>query len=210
MHPVRYAVAAGLVVVATGCPAMNPFNGNPFLPRARLLAIADDAETKVKLEQVSSGVFKQTIEPEQMKFTLRPYPNDITPGVHVNAYKIEWFDMNGVQIDKQIIPPRTQGVGLYLERGSGGGAAGAAGGGGGTTSKSLQIPVVTNPVVDFGRQNGFRFDPAKNTFVERTDAWSQFLTGRVTFSGRDDNGNPLENTQAYFTLRFTTIASASN
>jgi hypothetical protein len=203
----RYAAAAGLFLLVAGCQAYRI--GNPFLPQARLLAQSDDAQTTVTLDCASATSFKITTSPESMKFTLRPFPADITPGVRIDAYTVDWLDQYGNSASSEI-PPRTQGLGLYLERGQGaaaggGGAAGGAAGGGGQTAKSINISVVTNPVLEFGKKRGYQ----TGTCTARTDDWGQFLTGRVTFSGRDDNGHPLENLQAFFTLRYVTTASAT-
>ncbi len=203
----QFAVAAGLSLFVGGCDAFKI--GNPFLPKAKLLAGVEDSLTTVTIQNVRGDFFDWKTEPEIMRFTVQPFPNDITPGVRINSYTVEWFDVNGSPILGSIIPSRTQGVSLYLERGKGAGAAGGTTTGSGDTSKVIEIPVVTNPVIDFGKQNGFTFDPTKNSYASRTDNWSQFLTGRVTFSGRDDNGYALDNVSAYFTLRFITNATPS-
>lgn len=207
----RSAVAVGLSLVVGGCEAFKI--GNPFLPKAKLLVTVEDALTTVTIQHVRGDFFDWKTEPERVRFKLQPFPDDITPGVRINAYRIDWFDSNGSPILGSVIPARTQGVSLYLERGkgttSGSGGGSGTGTAGGDTSKLIEIPVVTNPVVDFGKQNGFVFDPAKNTFLSRTDNWSQFLTGRVTFSGRDDNGYALDNVVGNFTLRFVTNATPS-
>lgn len=203
----QFAVAAGLSLVVGGCDAFKI--GNPFLPKAKLLASVDDSLTTVTIQHVRGDFFEWKADPEKMKFKVQPFPSDITPGVRINSYAVEWFDNNGSPILGSIIPSRTQGVSIYLERGKGSTAGGTGAAAGGDTSKTIEIPVITNPVVDFGKQNGFIFDPAKNTFAARTDNWSQFLTGKVTFSGRDDNGYALDNVQAYFTLRFITNATPS-
>lgn len=196
---IRWAWTCSLGLLG-GCDALRI--GNPFLPKANLLASADDATTTVKIEanQGASGAFKFTVNPTTMKVSLRPFPGDITPGVRINAYSIDWFDMNASPISPNILPPRVQGVSVYLARGGGGSSTG----GRGDTNKQLEIPVVTNPLLDYGISNGFLFNPATQRFGVRTDNWSQYLTGRITFSGRDDNGYPVENLSTNFTLKFET------
>jgi len=204
----RFAVAAGLCVIVAGCEAYKI--GNPFLPKAKILASADDPKTEVTISPPGRDqVWASKTQPETMKFTLRPFPGDITPGVRINSYTIDWFDINGSAIPGNSIPARTQGISVYLEKGSGATTGGAPVGGGANTAKTIEIPVVTNPVIGFGIQNGFIFDSTSDTYLVRTDGWSQYLSGRVTFSGRDDNGYPVDNVSAYFTLKFTTQSSGS-
>jgi hypothetical protein len=206
VFPLRYAVGAALCLVVGGCQAYQV--GNPFLPKSRLLAVADDPTAEVKITNTGGTVF-QVVSTEALNFTIRPYPCDLTPGVRINAYVVDWFDINGSPIAGNIIPSRSQGLGIYLNKGVGAGNCGTSGGGA-SAERKVSVPVVTNPVVEFGRTNGFVFDTKTNAFLVRTDAWPQFLTGKVTFSGRDDNGNPLENVSAFFSLKYIVSSTATN
>ncbi|MBM3274929.1 MAG: hypothetical protein FJZ00_07235 [Candidatus Sericytochromatia bacterium] len=211
VFPLRYAVGAALCLVVGGCQALQM--GNPLLPKARLLATPNTSVTEVKITATGIGSLGsptfRTEEPQPLEFTLRPFPCDLTPGVRINAYAVDWFDQNGSPIAGSIIPSRTQGVGLYLAKGVGAGNCGS-GGGAGAAEQKVTVPVVTNPVIDFGINNGFVQSARTKEILIRQEAWPQFLTGKVTFSGRDDNGNPLENVAAFFTLKYTLSSQATN
>ncbi len=218
----RGLLAGALVGAVAGCQAYSM--GNPFLPRARLQAIVEDPTTTVTITPTSATNYTTAVAPQVTRFLLQPVPGDIAPASTITAFSIQWYDIDGATISSQLIPPRTQGVTVLVPKGVASttgstttGTTGSTSGSSATTGANgeVDIPVVTNGVTGYGFDNGFTIDPVQNVAVPRTDQWSQYLTGKVTFSGRDQNGWPIvgpdgvDPPTAYFQLEFVTLASGS-
>ncbi len=221
----RGLLAAAMVGAVAGCQAYSM--GNPFLPRARLQAIVEDPTTTVTIMPTSTTNYTSAVSPQVTRFLLQPVPGDIAPASTITAFSIQWYDIDGATISSQLIPARTQGITVLVPKGvastngtsgSTSGTTGSTSGGSATTGANgeVDIPVVTNGVTGYGFDNGFTTDPVQNVAVPRTDQWSQYLTGKVTFSGRDENGWPIvgpdgvDPPTAYFQLEFITEASGSS
>ena len=219
----RGLLAAAMVAAVAVCQAYSM--GNPFLPRARLQAIVEDPTTTVTITPTSASNYTDAVSPQVTRFLLQPVPGDIAPASTITAFSIQWYDIDGATISPQLIPLRTQGVTVLVPKGlastngsTGSGTSGSTSGSTATTGANgeVDIPVVTNGVAAYGFDNGFTTDPVQNVAVPRTDPWSQYLTGKVTFSGRDENGWPVvgpdgvDPPTAYFQLEFVTQASGSS
>lgn len=221
---VRAGLASACIAAVAGCQAFSM--GNPFLPRARLTVVVEDPQVTVTITPTSATTFTYTASPQVTRFHLQPVQNDLAPAAQITSYSIQWFDINGATISPSLIPVRTQGISVMLPRGqasvggttggtTGSTAGGTTGVGGSGFDGEVDIPVITNDVTQYGFDNGYTTDPVNNVAVPRTDQWSQYLTGKVTFSGRDENGWPIVGPDgsspltADFTLQFVTQASGS-
>ncbi|MBU6427685.1 MAG: hypothetical protein KGR26_01620 [Cyanobacteria bacterium REEB65] len=226
----RMIFAVGAISTVAGCQAFAM--GNPLLPRARLQANVEDPTTTITITPTSAKDFTYTVSPTVTRFLLSPIPGDIAPASTITAYQIQWFDINGATISPSLIPERTQGVSISLPKGLASNGTTGAGTTTGTTgtgvapttgttgtgtgnSGEVDVPVVSTALTSYGFDNGYTLDPIQNLPVPRSDPWSQYLTGKVIFSGRDDNGWPIVGSNgvdpvvAYFQLQFVTLASGS-
>ncbi len=194
--------------------------GNPFLPQARILVIAEpQIVTSDITYNPNDGRFQY--ENTNVKFKMSSYPGDITPGVLFTDYTIKFKDQTGTDINSLLIPSRRLSLNLYIPRG--GGQSGTTGGTGGGTptdggssgstsggSSEVEIPAISESVTRYGIDNGFRNLGTETSpnISQNPDPWNQNIVGEVTFFGRDDNQYPIQ-AVGTFTVSFKTAVSAA-
>lgn len=207
-HPIRRllglsVLAAGVLTMTASCAAYRI--GNPFLPQARILVTADPQIVNSELTyNEDDGRFQY--ETASVNFKLGSYPGDITPGVLFTDYTIKFKDQTGTDINPLLIPTRRLGVNVYIPRGGGSGGEGGGATGG---SSAIEIPAISESVLRYGIENGFRNigTEASPRMSQNPDPWNQNIVGEVTFFGRDDNQYPIQ-AVGTFTVSFKTGVAA--
>lgn len=173
----RRLAAAGLLVglaAAAGC-ALVP--GNPFLPSARLTAFPEPAMIQVNY---TYKVKDETItaEPQEVKYKIRSFPNDGTPGVRIHSYTAEYLDMNSREIPTLFLAKANFGITAYVPPASPQKAS----------EVTLELPVYNQQVRLYGDDLAYSF--AGGASLNRN--WSHTIMARVTLIGEDDNLNQIQ------------------
>lgn len=182
----RAAAAAALFSLAQGC-ALFPLS-NPILPQARLL-ITPSPNMITVAYTYSQQQQTLTWKPDgATKIHIQSYPNDATPGVYINSYSAEYFDMAGKPIPSVLLSKANFGISAYVPPSSQ------------NAQKSIDIemPIYNQQVALYGTSEAYSFGGT----VSLNPNFSHTITARVTLYGEDDNYNQVQY-QMDMPIRFT-------
>lgn len=194
---VRLALSTACVLLGvSSCAAIHL--DNPFLPTSHLLVTADPAVVDCPITY-DSTTGKYGYQDQSVTFSIKTFPNDVTPGVVFTDYEVSYYDNHGAAISNYLLPKQRLGATLYLPRGGGGTTTTT------TSNSTIRLPVVTDLVIHYAEDNGFRNQGTVDAPVIRlnADPWSQNITGEATFYGLDENEHAVLASSS-FTVNFLT------
>lgn len=171
----RLGVAAVLVSMTSGCKFFDI--GNPFLPEARLMAEASPTMVEVTYTYRLSD---NTMQADGSAVTVKvsAYPRDATPGVMINAFSAEYFDMTGQSIPSMFLAKSNFALSQYVQPSTSGTPA----------SRDLTLPIYSQQVRLYGEKLAYSFAGG----VTLNPNFSHVITCRVTLYGQDDNYNQVK------------------
>ena len=172
----RLLAIAALASLAGGCKFFDL--SNPLLPTARLFAQASNPTTMIVAYQYSQQ--QNTIQPTVTlpKVTVSAYPNDASPGVTINGFSIEYFDMNGQAIPSMFLAKQNTAMTLYVPPTNATSAAAPI---------EVDLPIYNQQVRLFGATQAYSF-AGQVGFVRN---FSHVISASVTLYGQDDNLNQI-------------------
>lgn len=171
----RLGVAAVLVSMTSGCKFFDI--GNPFLPEARLMAQAKPTMIEVAYTYRLSDNTMQA-SPTDVKIHVAAFPRDATPGVMINAFSAEYFDMTGQSIPSMFLAKSNFALSQYVPPSTASQAA----------SVDLDLPIYSQQVRLYGEKLAYSFAGG----VSLNPNFSHVITCRVTLYGQDDNYNQVK------------------
>jgi hypothetical protein len=176
-HLKTLCAAGALALTLTALPGCKLFDvGNPFLPKARLVAFPTPSMVNVASTYSITDGTVQTTGPDP-SITVTTLPLDASPGVLFNSYSAEYFDQANNSIPTLVLTKVNFGVSAYLPPASGG-----------PSTVALTLPIYNQQVRLYAVDQVFSFNP--QPFLNRDLIHS--ISCRGTLFGVDDNFNEIQ------------------
>jgi len=176
-HLKSLCAAGTMALTLLALPGCKLFDlGNPFLPKARVVAFPVPSMVNVKstYRRSDNTIETQATDPN---ITIQSLARDASPGVQINSYSAEYFDQANNPIPTLVLTKVNFGVAAYLPPASGS-----------ASTVSLLLPIYNQQVRLYATDQVYSFIP--EAILNRNLIHS--INCRVTLYGVDDNFNEIE------------------